>query len=109
MAQHGEEDARHKRENKGISAFEPLQTLISQARYQMKKFALARQLAGERHTLRHLNDHLLRDIGLTRDQIKSELARGYFDIPASRYRFMGIPQGAPQNRRHNRAAPDSGA
>ena len=37
----------------------------------------------ERRGLRHLDDHLLRDIGLTREQAIEEAARPFWDAPAA--------------------------
>ena len=37
----------------------------------------------ERRSLRHLDDHLLRDIGLTREQADEEAARPFWDAPAA--------------------------
>jgi len=48
------------------------------------KMKLARQIARERNSLRHLSNHQLRDIGLTREQVDHEIRRGWLDIPSFR-------------------------
>lgn len=42
----------------------------------------ASALRRSRHSLRHLDDHLLRDIGLTRAEALSEAERAPWDAPA---------------------------
>ncbi|RID93265.1 DUF1127 domain-containing protein [Gemmobacter lutimaris] len=44
-------------------------------------FALA-QLAHQRRALARLDNHLLRDIGLTRDMAEEEAQRAAWDVPA---------------------------
>ena len=42
----------------------------------------ASALKRSRHSLRHLDDHLLRDIGVTRTEALSEADRAAWDAPA---------------------------
>ncbi len=40
------------------------------------------ELARERHTLAQMDDHLLRDIGMTRDDARREYRKPFWDVPA---------------------------
>jgi uncharacterized protein YjiS (DUF1127 family) len=42
------------------------------------------RIANERHSLGDLDEHMLRDIGLTREEAQTEAARPIWDLPAGR-------------------------
>ena len=44
-----------------------------------------RRIARERHALEALDDHLLKDIGLSRSVAQRETSRPWFDVPGSRF------------------------
>ena len=66
------------------------------------KMIVAVQIANERRTLSDLNDHQLRDIGMSRDQLRSELTRGVFDIPSQRYYDLGFRSDSIRETHHTR-------
>ena len=70
-----------------------LTTSISRARSLLVKIKFAKQIADERHTLRHLSDHQLRDIGMTRNQISSEVNRSILDLPHARFNELDYRAG----------------
>ena len=70
-----------------------LTTSISRARSLLAKIKFAKQIANERHTLRHLSDHQLRDIGMTRNQISSEVNRSILDLPHARFNELDYRAG----------------
>ena len=80
-------------------------TPITRARTLVAKIKFANQIARERHTLRHLSDHQLRDIGMTRNQIGTEINRSIFDLPAARFNELDYRVGmrGPQNPRVTQA------
>ena len=43
------------------------------------------QVYRERHALRSLDDHMLKDLGLDRGQVAKEANRSFFDVPNQRY------------------------
>lgn len=55
-----------------------------------------------RHSLSALNDHQLRDIGYTRDQLGSGPYRGVFDFPSQRYFDIDYKPSESTDRRHSR-------
>lgn len=85
-----------------------LTTSISRARSLLAKIKFAKQIANERHTLRHLSDHQLRDIGMTRNQIGAEISRSIFDLPHSRFNELDYRTGVrgPGQSRVTRAPKD---
>ena len=91
---------RHKRNKNPVQL--RIDQLIARCRLLMAKLKLARQISRERHTLSCLNEHQLRDIGLTREQIDTELGRGFLDIAASRYNYAGMLQGGLTDIRRSR-------
>ncbi|NBE08018.1 DUF1127 domain-containing protein [Paragemmobacter ruber] len=48
-----------------------------------ERLAQMRALLRQRATLAQLDDHLLRDIGLTRDEAQAEASRPLWDVPAN--------------------------
>jgi len=60
-------------------------TTFTRAKSLLAKVKFVKQIANERHTLRHLSDHQLRDIGMTRDQIGTEINRSILDLPHARF------------------------
>jgi uncharacterized protein YjiS (DUF1127 family) len=49
----------------------------------MRRFIAALRLSRERRALHDLDDHLLTDIGLTRDEARIESERDVWDVPAN--------------------------
>lgn len=80
--------------------------LLTDLRVQLGLFAakvkFARQILNERRTLTNLPDYLLRDIGLTREQIHFEENRGFFDLPSSRCHMYGDQRQATKDLRRSR-------
>ena len=81
---------------------------ITRARSLLAKIKFAKQIAKGRHTLRHLSDHQLRDIGMTRNQIGAEISRSIFDLPHSRFNELDYRTGVrgPGQSRVTRAPKD---
>lgn len=52
----------------------------------VEKASLMYDLYGERREMRNLSDEMLRDMGITRDDLNHECSRGVTDIPANRSR-----------------------
>ena len=92
MAQEAIRSARQKRATTRHSNNGLLATLLRPVRAITARVKQAITVANERHTLSQLNDHQLRDIGLSRDRVRSELTRGVFDIPSQRYYDLGLRQ-----------------
>ena len=66
------------------------------------KLIAAVQAANERRSLSDLNDHQLRDIGMSRDRLRSEQTRGVFDIPSQRYYDLGFRSNRIREAHHTR-------
>lgn len=102
MAQLASTRSRHKREKKRGFSSRLLAPLVSWLKLLTAKLKLIKQISNERHTLSGLNDHLLEDIGLTRDQVKAELSRGIFDLPPSHSSDIRSLQGGLRDSRCSR-------
>jgi len=86
-----------------------LTSVLKAARFMVKKIKFTKQIYYERHTLDHLSDYLLRDIGLTRDQAKTEINRSIFDTPSARFNqsaFHHQGQREPGHRKVHRIPDD---
>lgn len=94
--------SRHKRDKKKLSFGPLLDRLKARGRLLIATLKLAKQISRERRTLSCLNEHQLRDIGLTREQINTELGRGIFDISEQRYNYIGLLQGGLSDSRRKR-------
>jgi len=77
-------------------------SLLNASRYVIKRIKFTRQISNERHTLDHLSDYQLRDIGLTRDQAKVEVNRGVFDTPSARFCQFGYRQQGQREPKHRK-------
>lgn len=58
----------------GVFSFQTMKSFF-------KQIKLAYQVAQQRHDLKHLDDHMLKDIGLTHAQVDEETNRDFWDIP----------------------------
>ena len=67
--------------------FSVLSWITEKLKEQKKLDELRDQIRHERQQLTELEDDILRDIGITREQALRESARSYDDIPAKRLRF----------------------
>ena len=50
-----------------------------------QRLGVMRRIARERRDLEALDDHMLRDIGLSRSVANRETSRPWFDVPGSRF------------------------
>ncbi|MEM7620443.1 MAG: DUF1127 domain-containing protein [Pseudomonadota bacterium] len=57
-----------------------LQNVIDGLNFVKKAYEIARQ----RHHLLNLEEHQLRDIGLTKDQVARETQRSFWDVPVQK-------------------------
>ncbi len=85
--------SRHKRDRKRSPGRKTLVSLLALVRTLTAKAAGIVKTNSERQILSNLSDHQLRDIGLTRDRLKSELGSGFFDITTGRICEIGFRQG----------------
>jgi len=74
-----------KQDKKSLPVRSLISTSLIRARSLVAKFKFVKQIANERRTLSQLSDHQLRDIGMTRDQIGTEVNRNILDLPAARF------------------------
>ncbi len=74
-----------KHHQKNLCVRKLLTTSVIRARSLVAKLKFAKQIAKERNSLRYLSDHQLRDIGMTRDQIGTEINRSILDLPHARF------------------------
>ena len=102
MTQLTNPQSHHKQDQNKLSSRPLLTRLKARGRFLISKLKLARQISRERRTLSCLNEHQLRDIGLTREQINTELGRGIFDISEQRYNYIGLLQGGLSDARRKR-------
>lgn len=84
------------------SGRQPIAPLLNKFVQLAAKVKLYRQIAQQRRTLSRLSDHQLKDIGLTRDQARSEFVRGYFDIASQTYFDSENPQRGMKNSGQSR-------
>lgn len=82
------------RNKKKLTALKLFTTPFNKAAALLTKYKFVKQIARERHTLRHLSDHQLRDIGLTRNQIGPEINRSFLDLPQARLNEWDYRTGA---------------
>jgi len=99
MAQQANSQNRHKRIANLESKRSSFVALIMRAR---RLIASRLEQRSTRHSLSALNDHQLRDIGYTRDQLGSGPYRGVFDFPSQRYFDNGYKPSESTDRRHSR-------
>ena len=92
MTQLSDTPDRHKRTAKEISGQVLPGRIITGVRNLFRKVRSTRQSSRQHHTLSRLNDHQLRDIGLTRDDLRCESKRGFFDLTSGRYCDIGFWQ-----------------
>ncbi len=86
MAQHANTHVRHKRTT--APSIDLITRLKARGRQLLQRILQRRKRTA--HTLSSLNDHQLRDIGYTRDQLPRPGNHGVFDFQSQRYYDIGF-------------------